>query len=88
MSSWFVFLTDGSFYLTAVPRMPFRAEVISIDLIEITLVFLSRNHDFATLKLPFWDIDFKLVIKKQSTQKEYLTHSLFSARKTCSRKEI
>lgn len=27
------------------------------------------NPSFATLKLPFWDFDLKLFIKKQKTQK-------------------
>lgn len=32
---------------------------------------MKGNKSFATLKLPFWDTDFKLFIKKQ-TQKETL----------------
>lgn len=40
----------------------------------------AGNQYFAILKLPFWNIDFKLFIKKQKTQNEPLTLPSFCPR--------
>ena len=44
------------------------------------------NKNSATLKLPFWDTDFKLFTKKQKIQKEALTLPRFPVQEIQSEK--
>ena len=53
---------------------------------------VEEDQSFASPKCVFWDIDFKLVIKKQKVQKEPLILLLSSLResdrKACFRKQV
>lgn len=65
--------------------------VMLTEIIHINLG-MCREITFSTLKLPFGDIGFKFVIKKQETQKDALDTLLSCPRdsdgETCSRKGV